>query len=131
MVWSENQSTLTMTDNASRILRSSRDTSKSERPAPYRKAQPAPRKAQSRPQTTPTGMVYLRVSLGFLMALTPPTANQPNPQPLPPPHTTRVLNIIIASLPEIQAFAGPNSVDQLTYMARLIHSTSQVTPLTG
>jgi len=75
-------------------------------------------------------MVYLRVNQGSLMVLTPPTANQSNSQPLPPPNTTEVLNVIIASLPDMQAYAG-NSVDRLTYPANLIHSTSQVTLSTG
>ena len=93
---------------------------KSERPAPR----------QRHPQTTQTGMVYLRVNQGSLMVLTPPTANQPNPQPLPPPNTAEVLNVIIASLPDMQTYAG-HSVDRLTYAANLIHSTSQVALSTG
>ena len=93
------------------------NTLKTERPAPYRKDQP-PRKKGSVPRkkgkpAPQTGMVYLRVNQGSLMVLTPPTANQPNPQPLPPPNTTQVLNVITASLQDMQTYAG-NSVDRLT-----------------
>ncbi|CAA7257420.1 unnamed protein product [Cyclocybe aegerita] len=64
-------------------------------------------------------MLYLRVNRKFLCLLSAPTADQPGPQPMPPPGTTGNLNVIIANLPDLIPFAG-DTVDWLIHIARLI-----------
>jgi len=65
-------------------------------------------------------MLYLRVNRKFLRLLPAATADQPNPQPLPPlPGTTGNLNVITADLLDLHPFAG-NTVDWLINVARLI-----------
>jgi hypothetical protein len=64
--------------------------------------------------------VYLRVNRRFLVLFPIASADEPNPQPLPPlPGTTGNLNIIIADLGDLSQFAG-DTVDWLITVARLI-----------
>ena len=65
-------------------------------------------------------MLYLRVNRKFLRLVPAATAEQLNPQPLPPlPGTTGNLNVIIANLPDLHPFSG-DTVDWLIKIARLI-----------
>jgi hypothetical protein len=87
---------------------------KSERP-PYRKGQHAPRKKGSVPRKK-----------GYVSRQCRPSTTQThtsNRKPAYPSSTTKVLNVIIASLPDMQTYAGI-SVDWLTYAANLTRSTS-------
>ncbi|KAM6493658.1 hypothetical protein JOM56_010019 [Amanita muscaria] len=66
------------------------------------------------------GLLYLRVSRGFLNLLPAATAGQTDPQPLPPPPgTIGHLYVIRASLQDLRPFAG-GTVDWLIRVARLI-----------
>ena len=69
--------------------------------------------SRSRPQA---GLLYLRVSRGFLNLLPAATAGQPVPHPLPSPG---FLYVIRASLEDLHPFAG-DTVDWLIRVARLI-----------
>jgi hypothetical protein len=87
-----------------------------------RTSKPRPKKAKPPPTTKVprTPLLYLRINRQFLLLLPAPTANQPNPQPLAPlPGTTGNLNVIIATLSDLNPFAG-DTVDWLIKVARLI-----------
>ena len=64
-------------------------------------------------------MLYLRVNRKFLRLLPAPTADEPDPQPLTPPGTTGILNVIIADILQLRPFAG-KTVDWLIKVARFL-----------
>lgn len=69
----------------------------------------------------PVAQVYLRVNRRLLLLPNLPTEDQPNPPPSQPlPGTTGNLNIIAATLPDLQRFTGIRTVYWLLYMARFI-----------
>ncbi|KAJ3502084.1 hypothetical protein NLJ89_g9045 [Agrocybe chaxingu] len=78
------------------------------------KAQRLPTANVESPQT-----LYFRINRKFLCLLSAPTADKPDPPPLPPPGTTGNLNVIIANLPDLRPFAG-DTVNWLIKVARLI-----------
>ncbi len=101
-------------------------TSKNPSKNPPKKPKPShPQKGDYQPPSRPTraqrtGSLYLRVKRGDLYRLRAPTANQPNPDPLPPlAGTTGHLNVIIASPADLRPFAG-DTVDWLIQVARFI-----------
>ncbi len=77
-------------------------------------------RAKKPPSPGPPELLYLRVSRRFLNILPPVTADQPNPQPLPPsPVAVGHLIVIRASLQDLRPFTGV-TVDWLIRVARLI-----------